>query len=60
MPAPSPSLSMMQNAAKVAAETGCAVEIDKATGNVRILPPEAIPQKSDGDNTCDELFKVSD
>ncbi|WP_394707785.1 hypothetical protein [Roseovarius pacificus] len=37
---------MLQNAARVAAETGCAVEIDKATGNVRILPPEAIPAKT--------------
>lgn len=60
MPAPSPSLSMLQNAAKVAVETGCAVEIDKATGNVRILPPKAIPQKANGENSCDKLFGASD
>ncbi|WP_421998130.1 hypothetical protein [Roseovarius confluentis] len=59
MPATSPSLAMLKNAAQVALETGCAVEIDKATGNVRILPPEAIPahiEKAKG-NSCDELFE---
>ncbi len=60
MAAPSPSLSMLQNAARVAAETGCAVEIDKATGNVRILPPEAIPARDSGGNSCDKLFGASD
>ncbi|WP_428516344.1 hypothetical protein [Roseovarius sp.] len=60
MPATSPSLAMLKNAAQVALETGCAVEIDKATGNVRILPPEAIPTRPTGDNTCDRLFEASD
>jgi hypothetical protein len=50
---------MIQNAARVAAETGCAVEIDKATGNVRVLPPNAIPAHpaGQGGNSCDALFQ---
>jgi hypothetical protein len=48
----------MRNAAQIASQTGCVVEIDRKTGNVRILPPEAIPAHRDAGegNTCDALF----
>jgi len=41
MPAPSPSPALIKAAAEVAQKTGCTVEFEKATGNVRILPPSA-------------------
>lgn len=58
MPASTPSLAVMRNAAQIASQTGCVVEIDRKTGNVRILPPEAIPAHRDAGegNTCDALF----
>ena len=46
MPAPSPSPAMLKAAAAVARDTGCVVEIDKATGNVRILPPAEKPAQA--------------
>lgn len=50
---------MMRNAAEIAANTGCIVEIDKVTGNVRILPPGAArdPRADTGGNSCDQLFQ---
>lgn len=43
MPAPSPSPAVIRAAATVARDTGCVVEIEKATGNIRILPPTDKP-----------------
>jgi len=43
MPAPSPSPSLLKHAAQIARDTGCTVEIEKATGNVRVLPPAQQP-----------------
>jgi hypothetical protein len=62
MPAATPSLAVMRNAAQIAAQTGCVVEIDRKTGNVRILPPEAIPahRAAQGGNTCDQVLGESD
>jgi hypothetical protein len=46
MPAPSPSPALLKAAAQIALDTGCTVEIEKTTGNVRVLPPAAIPAPS--------------
>jgi len=43
MPAPRPSPSLLKTAAQIARDTGCTVEIEKATGNVRVLPPASVP-----------------
>jgi len=40
MPAPRPSPSLLKAAAQIARDTGCTVEIEKDTGNVRVLPPK--------------------
>jgi len=39
MPAPSPSPALIKAAAQISRDTGCTVEIDKLSGNVRISPP---------------------
>jgi len=49
MPAPRPSPSLLKAAAQIARDTGCTVEIEKDTGNVRVLPPTAIPAPSKGE-----------
>lgn len=40
MPAARPSPVLLRTAAQIARDTGCTVEIERETGNVRVVPPK--------------------